>query len=202
MKTKIAMAIATGTLLAATVLPAAAFAGGHKPPKPPVNKNSVEVKQINKSFVLTGVLSVAGTGGNTITGGTNTWNKWHQDENGGGDAKIITGDAKSVVKVTVGGSSNEATVDPCGCTPVTPTPEITGNGYGSHNSVTITTSNSTEVTQVNKSAIITLVGSIAGTGGNTISGNTGGDATINTGDATSKVTVEVTGSSNSLNPSP
>ena len=100
MKTKIAMAIATGTLLAATVLPAAAFAGGHKPPKPPVNKNSVEVKQINKSFVLTGVLSVAGTGGNTISGNT------------GGDATINTGDATSKVTVEVTGSSNSLNPSP------------------------------------------------------------------------------------------
>src|SRR4030067_495598 len=103
MKTKIAMAIATGTLLAATVLPAAAFASSrhYKPPKP---QNNTDVKQINKSFVFTGVLSVAGTGGNTITGntGNNTWSKWHQDGNEGGDAKNKTGDAKSVVDVTVG----------------------------------------------------------------------------------------------------
>lgn len=185
---KIATCIAAGTLLVVALLPGAAFASS-KPPKN-VNINTVKVTQINKSFILTGVLSVAVTGGNTIKGST-------KHDEGSSDPSITTGNATSTVNVTVGGSSNSANVNPCPCGTGNVT-TLSDESGGSNNSVTTVNINSTEVTQINKSADVTLVGSVAGTGGNTISGNTGGDSLITTGNATSSVTVSVTGSTNTL----
>ena len=195
MKTKIAIALATGALFAATVLPAGAFARVVVKPRPAPVKNTVKVTQINESLVLTGVLSVGLTGGNKITGSTGKEV----------DPSITTGKGTSDVTVKVGGSSNSATVDPCGCATVTPTPTPTVTetvGTCCHNSATVGSSNSLDVTQVNKSAIVTVVVSAAGSGGNTIKGSTGGDTSITTGDASSTVNITVTGSTNALNSAP
>lgn len=76
------------------------------------------------------------------------------------------------------------------------TVDISGNGSGSHNHVTITQSSNCSLTQSNDSLVTTDVYSSAKTGGNKANANTGGDVTIDTGNATSTVTVGVTGSSN------
>lgn len=74
--------------------------------------------------------------------------------------------------------------------------EISGNGSGSSNGVSLTVSNLCKVKQSSNTTAVTTVTSSASTGGNTASSNTGGSVTIDTGDATSTVETTVTGGSN------
>lgn len=74
--------------------------------------------------------------------------------------------------------------------------EISGNGAQSDNEIKVEIKPECTLKQENNSVITTSVNSVAKTGGNNASGNTGGDVTIDTGDATSTVTVVVTGSAN------
>ncbi len=76
------------------------------------------------------------------------------------------------------------------------TVNISGNGAKSSNSVWLSNSNTTNVSQTNVSSVTTSIGSSASTGGNKANGNTGGDVSITTGDATSNVGVSVTGGGN------
>ncbi|MCL4418607.1 hypothetical protein M1146_00730 [Patescibacteria group bacterium] len=194
-KQKIGAAIATGTLIAATLLPGAAFANTNIT----ISGNGVgsvnkaKVVKINKSTVnqgnLTGV-SVSGgalsnTGGNSASGNT------------GSGVTIGTGAAASSASTSVTGSSNVNTQGlPCGCDESSTTIDITRNGVGSNNRAKVVTINSLTVNQGNATlvGVETLVGS--NTGGNSASGNTGGTVGITTGTANSSVGVSVTGSSN------
>lgn len=74
--------------------------------------------------------------------------------------------------------------------------EISGNGDGSFNSISIKHKTECSVYQKNSTAVLTEVESQANTGGNTANGNTGADVTIDTGNATSTVGVSVEGGSN------
>lgn len=75
--------------------------------------------------------------------------------------------------------------------------EISGNGSGSVNTISVKNKTECSVYQKNKTEVLTEVDSSANTGGNHASGNTGGSVTVGTGNATSTVTVTVDGSSNS-----
>ncbi|MCL5438796.1 MAG: hypothetical protein M1268_02305 [Patescibacteria group bacterium] len=197
LKKRIAAGIVTVSILA-TVLPAAVFAdttikidknGKNSKNTVTVTNNTTSKKiQKNYSLVFTGVLSAAGTGGNTIadtTGGT-------------GDPSIKTGSATSKVDVTVGGSSNKGSEGQCPCDLGKTDVTISGNGDNSTNKVDVKNSSGSVVVQKNIFTVGTLVGSFAGTGENTISGTTGGDSSITSGSANSEVTIKVDGSSNSL----
>ena len=147
------------------------------------------VEQTNESLILTGAFSSASTGGNTANGNT------------GGDVTVTSGDAKATTKVTVTGSSNEATLpDPCGCEAQPPDVLISGNGNGSTNLVKVKKPTVTLVGQSNAQFVGTLAKSKAKTGWNTANGNTGGTTDVTSGDATSRTRVRVTGSTNTLNP--
>ena len=74
--------------------------------------------------------------------------------------------------------------------------DILGNGEHSHNSVNVTSSDTTKVGQSNSTNVSTNVNSSANTGGNNANDNTGGNVSIDTGKATSDVSVTVSGSSN------
>lgn len=76
--------------------------------------------------------------------------------------------------------------------------DVSGNGTGSHNKVTVHNSNKTSLKQSNNSYIQTGISSSTGTGGNSANHNTGGDTGISTGDATSTIAVGVGGSTNTL----
>ena len=77
--------------------------------------------------------------------------------------------------------------------------DVSGNGADSKNTVEVTNTDKTTVTQSNSTVIGINIDSSAKTGGNKANGNTGdGDVTIDTGKATSTVTVEVKGSTNSI----
>lgn len=186
-KQKLATGLMTSALCA-SLFASTAFANGNHGSKGTVTITSTNctVVQNNSSFVLTGVNSQANTGGNNA------------NNNGGkkSDPSIKTGNAQSGVQVGVSGSGNAATNPCCGCATSGVTPAIDPKGKG--NSVTIT-NNSTTITQSNQSSIVTNVNSQANTGGNTANNNVGGNVSIQTGDATSAVSVQVGGSSNTLN---
>ena len=74
--------------------------------------------------------------------------------------------------------------------------EISGNGNGSNNTITVVSAQSCDVTQKANTSVEALVGASSDTGGNTANGNTGGTTEIDTGNATSTATVDVTGGSN------
>lgn len=73
---------------------------------------------------------------------------------------------------------------------------IDGNGFNSDNTITVTQTSNCTVKQKNTTEVITeaIVGS--STGGVTANNNTGTGVTVDTGDATSKLIVDVSGSSN------
>lgn len=79
---------------------------------------------------------------------------------------------------------------------------ISGNGEGSHNTVTLSNSNTTSVSQSNVMSVSTTVNSSANTGGNQANENTGGDVTVTSGNASSTVGVSVTGGDNSATVTP
>ncbi|OGH04594.1 MAG: hypothetical protein A2W22_05000 [Candidatus Levybacteria bacterium RBG_16_35_11] len=63
----------------------------------PINaKNACKILQQNSTVIKTGVLSSATTGGNTISGNTNS------------STNIISGAANSIVNIVIGGSTNQA----------------------------------------------------------------------------------------------
>lgn len=151
------------------------------------NKNGTVVNQSNNTAVFTGVSSSAKTGGNSASYNT------------GGNSSVTTGNATSVVGVTVGGSTNSATVSNCGCEADT-TVVISDNGHRSFNNASVKNGNWLTVDQSNSTLVETEVWSSVSTGWNKANHNTNGDSTIDTGAATSAVTVDVSASSNTLNP--
>jgi hypothetical protein len=74
--------------------------------------------------------------------------------------------------------------------------EISGNGTGSHNTVTSTNTDTTIVEQTNNTTANTVVNANANSGNNTANGNTGGDVSVDTGHAINETTVVVTGGDN------
>ena len=197
MKTKITTALVTGALLAATVLPAAAFADsvtiqGNGAESTNVagilNINATSVSQTNETVAITLVSSKANTGGNTANGNT------------GGNVLVDTGNATSTVNTTVGGSTNNATI-PCGCSAEPTDITVRGNGAGSTNVAGAANINLSRTRQRNRTLAVTAVRSRARTGGNTANGNTGPRLVdVLTGNSISTVTTTVGGSSNTLNP--
>ena|SRR3989344_9233272 len=74
--------------------------------------------------------------------------------------------------------------------------EITDNGVWSNNKIVVKQACVSAVAQESKTTAVTDVVSVATTGGNQAIGNTGGTTLVDTGDATSTVTVSVTGGDN------
>src|SRR3990172_229276 len=77
--------------------------------------------------------------------------------------------------------------------------EISGNGNNSTNNVTVTNNDTTDINQSNTFTVTLNVSSKAYTGNNEASNNTGGNVSIDTGNATSNVTVDVSGGYNLAN---
>lgn len=74
--------------------------------------------------------------------------------------------------------------------------EISDNGAGSNNTINVTSTSNTTVNQTSNTDVDLTIGVVASTGGNQANGNNGGNVSITTGNATSNVTVSVTGGSN------
>jgi len=147
------------------------------------------VSQTNTMNVVTGVNSSANSGENSAS------------HNTGGDVAISTGDASSVVSVTVVGGGNEATApNCCACTNNVTDLSIMDNGAKSRNKVKQSLTTTTLSSQKSKTNTTTSVNSKAKTGKNKVNGNTGSGSSIEvlTGASESSVEVGVVGGSNSL----
>lgn len=79
--------------------------------------------------------------------------------------------------------------------------DVSGNGAFSSNSVTISNTCVTGVTQSNTSLVGVNTNVSSNTGGNSVSGTTGGDVTVTSGDATSSANITVGGSTNTISSS-
>lgn len=120
------------------------------------------------------------------------------DDNTGGNVEIETGDATSEVVVEVVGGVNELTDDGCGCLDTDTDVDVSGNGSESSNTVSISLSSLRSRIQSSKTRLRTRIRSIAESGNNSADDNTGGDAHIDTGDASSFVSIYVSGALNIL----
>lgn len=197
LKAKLGSAIAIATI-ASSVMAPATFAATTTTinNNGPFSHNKVTVKtvkktivsQSNSSSIVTGIKVKSNTGGNTSSFNT------------GGSTSITTGDVTNTVAVSVGGSTNEASLPDCGCGSASTDSTISDNGSFSHNTISVTNKDVTVVSQSNSSSVTTGVYSSSDTGHNDASFNTNGSNDITTGNVDTTVTVDVTGSSNVLNP--
>ena len=166
------------------------------------NENSTSVNQSNFSSVTNDVNTSNNTGGNSASFNT------------GGSNSINTGSASSNVDISVGGNTNTAVLNSCGCTnfgDVT----IWGNGARSRNNVDVFNKMSTRINQTNSQFVNNRVNVRNNTGNNNENFNTGGafnkgkpfnkgflgnngSNDIQTGNANSQVRINVDGSRNFL----
>lgn len=181
---KLVTGIATASLFAATLAPAAfadtgtdvAGNGAYSDNNVKVTDNQqTKVDQTNKTDIT-----------NTVNTNQNTGNN-HADFNTGGSVKIVTGDANSNVNINnqagenqakvVGGGSNNSYAD------------VAGNGAFSQNRVNLSNNDQTKVDQTNNTRISNDVYTHQNTGNNTASYNTGTDVVIATGNANSSTNI-------------
>jgi hypothetical protein len=180
-------ALATGALLANTVLPAFAGTtieisgnGADSKNKAEVDiDQSTYVEQSNQADIDNHVYAKADSGDNDA------------NRNTGGGVSVDTGDASTTVSVSNQANSNVADVDCCGTGDVDVL--ISGNGDSSRNRVNLDVNDDPEtgtlVVQKNSADIDNDVKAKAETGDNDANRNTGGDVSIMTGMATTGVTV-------------
>lgn len=145
------------------------------------------VKQTNNSTVVNGVNVTQNTGKNKANFNT------------GDGTSVTTGNATSNVVVNVGGSTNTADNEGCGCAVASTLVTIADNGAFSNNKVTVKNGNDSKkagTVQKNTSVIVNAVNVKQNTGKNKAKFNTGGTTGVTTGNTTSNVTVNVTGSAN------
>jgi len=196
-RTKITAGLSAAAMIGAVVAPNA-FAdttidisgnGADSTNKVILNENnSNSLTQKNTTTVTTSINASSNTGGNKANGNT------------GGDVTVESGNATTDVAVVVGGSSNSATQDDCGCTPAALDVVISGNGADSYNKVKKTSDNSKTVKQKNKTTVTTAVTAKSKTGKNKANNNTGpGSVSVTSKDASTTVGVEVSAPSNTLN---
>lgn len=155
-----------------------------------VNKDKTVVQQESATIVVNEIVNSSSTGGNGISGTTG-------EES---EQSIVSGDAKSVVTVSVTGGSNAAEVQSCGCDG-NANVEVSDNGAGSTQSVLLKLKNKLKVLQGSVTQSVTGISNKSKTGKNKIKNSTGSVSnTIESGDATSKVDVVVEGGSNVYTP--
>lgn len=80
--------------------------------------------------------------------------------------------------------------------------EISGNGFGSNNTINVTNKSNVTVNQTSNTTVSVGISASSNTGGNSASFNNGGNTTITTGNATTNVSVNVTGGSNDATVAP
>ena len=105
-KQKIVGAAATGALLAATLLPGAAFAdqtctisgngAGSTNRCRMIRERRIRIEQTNVAFVRTNVVVIQNTGGNDANNNT------------GGNVHVETGNTTSTITITISGNTNIA----------------------------------------------------------------------------------------------
>ena len=189
---KITAAIAAGTILAATLLPSAAFAddtitivnngAGSTNTASVGSVNIASVEQSNTSEITNVITQSANTGDNTAFGNT------------GGNTTILTGNSSTTSGISISGNTNNAVVSsfPSSNNSIA----ITNNGAGSINSGTATSVKIKSCAHSNIASVLNLKFQTSHTGGNTAFGNTGGNTTINTGHSTTTSTATTSGNTN------
>ena len=188
---KFASAIAAGAMLFNVTLPVLASTslvisgnGADSDNETDVKINTTtNVVQTNSANISNYVKADADTGNNEA------------NKNTGGDVKVETGDAATLVSVENTANKNVAEVD--GCCDMDVDVLISGNGYDSKNDAKLRLDNATNVVQTNTANIKNYVKADADTGGNEANKNTGGDITVKTGDATTGVSISNTANANS-----
>lgn len=194
-KYKITTAIATGTMMAALVVPSAFAANNVTIRGNGANSNNgvaivkaskSKVKQTNIAVVGTRVTSIQNSGGNRANG------------NVGGGNTITTGNNRTTTTVTVAGGTNTNTGESCCCDGENGTTNITirGNGANSNNGALIIDLCKHKVKQTNATVVVTNVTSVQNSGGNTSNENVGGENSIGTGNNVTETTITVEGPSN------
>lgn len=193
-KSKLASAIATGTLLLNAFAPTA-FAGTDLviSDNGPLSNNTVNlvqttttnVVQNNDANVTNNVNSTASTGGNNA------------DFNNGGNVRINTGNANTTTNVSTSANQNVADVN--GCCEQGTNVTVSNNGPLSDNDANVTQVNSVGAFQNNTADVNNNVNSTAKTGYNSADFNNGGNVTVNTGSASTNTTVRNNLNSNLLN---
>lgn len=144
------------------------------------------VNQTSNTAVEADVVAGSSSGGNTVSGNT-----------GAGDTTINTGDAKTTVNVSVTGGSNTSSLPDCCCNQNALDQTVSGNGTKSENTVVVTSSSKSKLTQTTNTVLSLGVLSLSKTGKNRVKNNTGkGDTTLTSGDSTTTVGVTVKGGSN------
>lgn len=196
-KYKVTTAIATGTMLAALVVPSAFAANNATIIGNGKNStNKVKIKKQNTTTVVQGNSTIVG---NVIGVITNTGGNKANGNTGRGDISVNSGRVTNTVSVNVGGSTNSATLPDCGCEEEENDADIRRNGKNSKNKVKIVNKNETTVVQGNSTIVINGIVLGTNTGGNKANGNTGaGDKTVNSGPVENTVTVDVEGNTNTL----
>lgn len=195
--TRLATGMATATLMMSLLAPAVyadttlEISGNGKNSNNDINvssTNSDTIKQNNTSNINIDLNVTAKTGGNKAN-------------DNAGDVNVKSGNATTNIDILIGGNSNEATVDDCGCTPENLNVTISGNHKNSNNTVNKTASNSKTKKQKNNTTF-NLTGNVkAKTGKNKANGNLGnGTVNVTSGNANTTVNVTVDPSSNTLNP--
>lgn len=168
------------------------------------NQNSTSVNQSNRSDITNDVNVSNNTGGNSASFNT------------GGSNSINTGSASSNVDISVGGNTNSAVLNSCGCSNMGDV-TIWGNGARSRNNVDVFNNMNTRINQNNFQNVNNRVNVRNNTGNNSASFNTSGQFKgkksfnkfndgffnngsndIQTGNANSNVRINVNGSRNML----
>lgn len=193
-KTKIATAIATGSVLlhavagmtfAATTITINGNGDSSNNTANVTRDSDTTVVQNNDAHITNNVDVNSSTGNNSAS------------RNTGGDVTIETGNATANVTISNQANANHADVQGCGaCAGGDTTVNITNNGVNSDNDVDVDQYNDTGVYQDNHAHIDNDVDVDAKTGGNDANRNTGGNVEITTGDADTTVNLSTTANVN------
>lgn len=194
LKVKLASGIATGAILANTLLPLGAFAEetytvsgngtGSQNSVTSSGNTSTTVNQSNEATVTNDVDVTSNTGNNEASGNT------------GGDVTVNTGNASSNVSVSNSANSNSAELGCCQSNGGTV--DLSGNGANSNNTVKLMGDNTTTANQTNKANFTNNVNVDQNTGKNRANANTGGNVSVTTGDADSSVEIVNAANANSI----
>lgn len=144
--------------------------------------NDTTVYQSNNAIVTNTVSADANTGGNDA------------NQNTGGDAGIMTGDATTKVEVSNLLNQNTASVDCCDAGDLDVL--ISENGADSYNKAKIYSDSDIYVTQDNNAIVTNNVDADAKTGYNDANQNTGGEVLVSTGNAWTEVAVDTSANVN------
>jgi hypothetical protein len=131
------------------------------------NANQTQVNQTQDAAITNDVTISSNTGNNSASDNTN------------GDVAIETGDVNTSTEIT--NSANISSAQTGCCDSGGTTSDISGNGSGTDNAISVSQSSPTVVSVTNNATIRNYISGTAVTGNNTANYNTLGDTTITTG---------------------